>query len=46
MFGRILFDKIHKIYKECMSDLCEDVHIEKAGILLYYASASSFECDL
>lgn len=29
-----------------MSDLCEDVHIEKAGILLYYASASSFECDL
>lgn len=46
MLGRILFDKIHKICKECMSDLCEDVHIKKACILLYYTSASSFECDI
>lgn len=29
-----------------MSDLCEDVHIEEVGIVLYEASARSFECDI
>lgn len=46
MLDRILFDKIHKIYKECMSDLCEDVPIEEVGLVLYEASARSFECDI
>lgn len=29
-----------------MSDLCEDVHIEEVGLVLYEASARSFECDI